>query len=137
MSEEKNQFETLNNEQIKSEENTPSPAAEAEISVGSEEQQNDLSVENKEKEIEQLRIIFKKTETEKIELQDKLLRKVAEFDNYKRRTENEFSNLFKYAAENFIKKILPVVDDLERSIKHLSESEENSSVTDGIKMIYD
>lgn len=138
MSEDKNQFDTLNNEQSKSEEDTASPAAaEAEISADSEEQQNDLSVENKEKEIEQLKLNFKKAETEKIELQDRLLRKVAEFDNYKRRTENEFSNLFKYAAENFIKKILPVVDDFERSLKHLAESEENSSVKDGIKLVYD
>ncbi|MCK9210968.1 MAG: nucleotide exchange factor GrpE [Ignavibacteriaceae bacterium] len=137
MSEEKNQFDTLNNEQTKSEENPTSTASEAEILAGSEEPQNDLSVENKEKEIEQLKLNFIKAETEKKELQDRLLRKVAEFDNYKRRTENEFSNLFKYAAENFIKKILPVVDDFERSLKHLAESQDNSSVTDGIKMIYD
>jgi molecular chaperone GrpE len=137
MSDEKDQFETLTNEQINSEANTSSPASEAEILAGSEEPQNDLSVENKEKEIEQLKLNFKKAETEKNELQDRLLRKIAEFDNYKRRTENEFSNLFKYAAENFIKKILPVVDDFERSLKHLAESEEDSSVTDGIKLIYD
>lgn len=137
MSEEKKRFKTLNNEQIKSEESSPSHDTETEISAGSEEQQSDISVENKEKEIEQLRLNFKKAETEKNELQDRLLRKIAEFDNYKRRTENEFSNLFKYAAENFIQKILPVVDDFERSLKHLDESEENSSVKDGIKMIYD
>ncbi len=137
MSEEEKQFKTLNNEQNKSEGNPASTVSEAEILAGSEEPQNDLSVENKEKEIEQLKLNFIKAETEKKELQDRLLRKVAEFDNYKRRTENEFSNLFKYAAENFIKKILPVVDDFERSLKHLAESQENSSVTDGIKLIYD
>ncbi|MFA6596207.1 MAG: nucleotide exchange factor GrpE [Ignavibacteriaceae bacterium] len=137
MSEEIKQTDIQNDEQIKSEVNQASPAAKTDITEDTEVGQNDLSLENKEKEIEELKLNFKKAETEKNELQDRLLRKVAEFDNYKRRTENEFSNLFKYAAENFIKKILPVVDDFERSLKHLAESEENSSVTDGIKMIYD
>jgi len=131
------QTDIQNDEQIKSEVNQASSVIGADAPAGSEIEQNDLSLENKEKEIEELKLNFKKAETEKNELQDRLLRKVAEFDNYKRRTENEFSNLFKYAAENFIKKILPVVDDFERSLKHLAESEENSSVTDGIKMIYD
>ena len=137
MSEEIKQTDIQNDEQIKSEVNQASSVIGADTPGGSEIEQNDLSLENKEKEIEELKLNFKKAETEKNELQDRLLRKVAEFDNYKRRTENEFSNLFKYAAENFIKKILPVVDDFERSLKHLAESEENSSVTDGIKMIYD
>ncbi|MDP3149704.1 MAG: nucleotide exchange factor GrpE [Ignavibacteria bacterium] len=135
MSEEVNEFDTLESEQIKNEENTSSKEAESETTIT--EQQNHPLVENIEKELEELKLNFIKADTEKKELQDRLLRKVAEFDNYKRRTENEFSNLFKYAAENFIKKILPVVDDFERSLKHLAESEDNSSVTEGIKMIYD
>jgi len=135
MSEEVNEFDTLENEKITSEENASSPTAEGEI--GSTEMENELPVDNKDKEIEELKLNFIKADTEKKELQDRLLRKVAEFDNYKRRTENEFSNLFKYAAENFIKKILPVVDDFERSLKHLAETEDNTSVTEGIKMIYD
>ncbi|NCQ16814.1 MAG: nucleotide exchange factor GrpE [Ignavibacteria bacterium CG_4_8_14_3_um_filter_37_9] len=137
MPDEKDQFDTQNDEQIKNGENLDSQTTETEITADLEELHVDLSVENKEKEIEELKLNFKKAETEKNELQDRLLRKIAEFDNYKRRTETEFSNLFKYAAENFIKKILPVVDDFERSLKHLAESEENSSVTDGIKLIYE
>jgi len=137
MPDEKDQFDTQNDEQIKNGENLDSQTTETEITADLEELHVDLSVENKEKEIEELKLNFKKAETEKNELQDRLLRKIAEFDNYKRRTETEFSNLFNYAAENFIKKILPVVDDFERSLKHLAESEENSSVTDGIKLIYE
>jgi len=137
MPDEKDQFDTQNDEQIKNGENLDSQTTETEITADLEELHVDLSVENKEKEIEELKLNFKKAETEKNELQDRLLRKIAEFHNYKRRTETEFSNLFKYAAENFIKKILPVVDDFERSLKHLAESEENSSVTDGIKLIYE
>lgn len=135
MSEEVNEFDTLENEKTKNEVIDSSQEAESETT--STEQLSNPLVENIEKELEELKLNFIKADTEKKELQDRLLRKVAEFDNYKRRTENEFSNLYKYAAENFIKKILPVVDDFERSLKHLSESEENSSVSEGIKLIYD
>jgi len=135
MSEVNNKFEAQDEPLTENGEKDLSP--ESEPSLSAEEIRTSLSDDTKEKEIEELKLTFKKSETEKKDLQDRLLRKVAEFDNYKRRTENEISNLFKYAAENFIKKILPVVDDFERSLKHLAESEENSSVTDGIKLIYD
>jgi len=48
---------------------------------------------------------------------DQLLRKAAEFDNYKRRVEGESANLVRFANEDLIAKIIPVLDDLERSIK--------------------
>jgi len=71
-----------------------------------------------------------------LKLEDTLLRKAAEFENYKRRTENDQLNLFKYAAESFILKILPVYDDLGRSVSHLSESNTNS-LKEGLKLVYD
>jgi len=66
-----------------------------------------------------------------------LLRKVAEFENYKRRSENEQLNLIKYAAESFIIKILTVVDDLERTLAHLEESENSKSIAEGINLVYE
>jgi molecular chaperone GrpE len=69
-------------------------------------------------------------------LQDSLLRKVAEFENYKRRTENDQLNLIKYSAESFILKILPVYDDLSRSVNHLGESNLDS-VKEGLKLVFD
>ncbi|MCW8805781.1 MAG: nucleotide exchange factor GrpE [Ignavibacteriaceae bacterium] len=71
------------------------------------------------------------------ELQDKLLRKAAEFENYKRRTENDQFNLINYAAESFIIKFLPIVDDFERSMDHIDDIENNKSVKDGIKLVYE
>jgi molecular chaperone GrpE len=68
---------------------------------------------------------------------DKFIRKVAEFENYKRRTENEQMNLFKYAAETFLTKLLPVVDDFERSLKHINDAVEINAVKEGIQLIYD
>jgi len=70
------------------------------------------------------------------ELKDTLLRKAAEFENYKRRTENDQLNLLKYAAESFILKVLPVYDDLQRSIDHLDESNLDS-IKDGLKLVFD
>ncbi|MCW8849422.1 MAG: nucleotide exchange factor GrpE [Melioribacteraceae bacterium] len=68
-------------------------------------------------------------------LEDSLLRKVAEFENYKRRTENDQLNLLKYAAESFILKVLPVFDDLGRSVEHLSESN-LESIKEGLKLVH-
>lgn len=69
------------------------------------------------------------------DLQDSLLRKVAEFENYKRRTENDQFNLIKYAAESFILKVLPIYDDLKRSVNHLSEETNFSSIKEGLELI--
>jgi len=73
------------------------------------------------------------------EYKDRLLRKAAEFENYKRRTENDQMNLLKYAAEGFIVKLLPAVDDFERSLAHMekNESADINAVKDGIKLVYD
>lgn len=71
------------------------------------------------------------------DLKDKLLRKAAEFDNYKRRTENDQLNLLKYAAENFIIKLLPVVDDFERSLQHINGTTDADKIKQGIQLVYD
>lgn len=71
------------------------------------------------------------------DLNDKLLRKAAEFENYKRRTENDQFNLINYAAESFIIKLLPIVDDFERSMAHIDDIDQNKSVKEGIKLVYD
>ncbi len=67
---------------------------------------------------------------------DKLLRKAAEFENYKRRAESEQQNLIKYSAESFIVKLLPIVDDFERSLKHIENSSELESIKKGIELVY-
>lgn len=71
------------------------------------------------------------------EWQEKLLRKAAEFENYKRRTENDQFNLINYAAESFIIKLLPVVDDFERSMEHIDDIDDNKAVKKGIKLVYE
>jgi molecular chaperone GrpE len=81
----------------------------------------------------------KKIEEIEIEIslwKDKFLRKAAEFENYKKRVDNDQLALVNYAAESFIKKILPVVDDFERSLNHLNDAQDLSTIKTGIKLIY-
>ena len=80
----------------------------------------------------------KVAELEKLsaQLKDQLLRKAAEFDNYKRRTENDFASLTKFAAENIITQLVPVLDDFNRSLKSIKEKAENDSLYKGIELIY-
>lgn len=68
---------------------------------------------------------------------DKVLRKAAEFENYKRRTENDQLNLLKYSAESFIIKLLPAVDDFERSLQHIDTTKDAEAIKQGIKLVYD
>ena len=53
---------------------------------------------------------------------DQLLRKAAEFENYKRRTENDYASVIRYSSEELITKLLPVIDDFERSLKAIQQS---------------
>ncbi|MBN1398179.1 MAG: nucleotide exchange factor GrpE [Bacteroidetes bacterium] len=67
---------------------------------------------------------------------DLLLRKAAEFDNYRRRVEGEMSNVLNYATESLLGDLLPVLDDFERSLKHMKETIENESLVKGVELIY-
>jgi molecular chaperone GrpE len=72
-------------------------------------------------------------------LKDMLLRKMAEFENYKKRTETEISGYIKYASENLIKELLPVYDDLGRSIESINkgETKDFETLKKGIFLIFD
>lgn len=69
------------------------------------------------------------------QLKDQLLRKAAEFENYKRRMEQQSSQLAKYAGENIILDLLPVIDDLTRSLKSGREKLENDPFYKGVELI--
>lgn len=78
-----------------------------------------------------------KTSEEKLaEMQDKYLRLSAEFDNYRKRTLREKIELTKYASENILLDILPVMDDFERAISHLADATDCDSIKKGIDLIY-
>ena len=95
---------------------------------------NDKNQSNKE---EEYLVTIGQLENEVADLKDKLLRKAAEFENFKRRTENDQINLLKYYAEPFIIKLLPVVDDFERSLDHMDSAKDVESIKKGVQLIYD
>ncbi len=69
------------------------------------------------------------------ELNDKYLRLYSEFDNYRKRTIKERSDLIKTAAEDVFKAILPIIDDMERAIKANESSDDLESVKKGMQLI--
>lgn len=74
---------------------------------------------------------------EKIEeLQDRLKRQMAEFDNFRKRTEKEKSAMYEIGARDIIEKILPVLDNFERGLAAMPEEEKGSSFAEGVAMIY-
>ena len=89
------------------------------------------------KELAELEEKLKSTELELENYKDRLLRKAAEFENYKRRVENDQMNFLKYAAESLIIKLLPVIDDFERSLSHMNDAKDIESVKEGVKLVYD
>jgi len=70
------------------------------------------------------------------EMQDKYLRLSAEFDNYRKRTLKEKMEISKYAGEELLKDILPVMDDFERALKHMETSGNCEGMKEGIDLIY-
>ncbi len=69
------------------------------------------------------------------ELYDKHLRLMAEYDNFKKRTQKEKEELGTFAAAGVIEKLLPVIDNFERALESLSDEEKNT-FSDGVEMIY-
>ena len=74
---------------------------------------------------------------EKIEeLEDRVKRQMAEFDNFRKRTEKEKSAMFETGAKSVIEKILPVVDNFERGLASIPESDKGGAFAQGMEMIY-
>lgn len=74
---------------------------------------------------------------EKIEeLTDKLTRQMAEFDNFRKRTEKEKSQMYEIGAKDIIDKILPIVDNFERGLGAVTEEEKEDPFVQGMEKVY-
>lgn len=105
--------------------------------------QNSVSQEETEEDEEEKKGFFGKKKEKKDskdlkieELTDRLQRTMAEFDNYRKRTEKEKSAMFEIGAKDIIEKILPVVDNFERGLAAVPEEEKESAFADGMEKIY-
>jgi molecular chaperone GrpE len=104
----------------------------------SEDQKNDMDVKVAEldNEIEELKEQLADAEENSKIWHDKYLRLSAEFDNYRKRTLKEKTDLTKLANAELLKAVLPVVDDFERGLSHLDNAEDKDSLKQGVELIY-
>jgi molecular chaperone GrpE len=87
------------------------------------------------KEVTKLKEALQKSKSENEALKERLLRIAAEFDNTKKRTEREIAQIILTANKRLILDLLPVVDDLERSLK-ISADQDPESFRQGVELIY-
>ena len=76
------------------------------------------------------------SEAKLAEMQDKYLRQVAEFDNYRKRTIKEKAELILNGGEKAITAILPILDDMERALKNMDTAEDVAAVKEGVELIF-
>lgn len=70
------------------------------------------------------------------ELSERLLRNMAEFDNFRKRSEKEKATMFDMGVRSIVEKMLPIIDNFERGLGTISEEEKSSAFAQGIEMIY-
>lgn len=87
----------------------------------------DLKDDKKEEKIDDKQII--------VELNDKFLRLNAEFSNFKKRTEKEKSDIYKYANEKLIMSLLPVIDNMNRALLSIEEAKDHKLVIEGVNLV--
>jgi molecular chaperone GrpE len=81
-------------------------------------------------------ISFEKSRKETEEWKDKYLRISAEFDNYRRRTLKEKMDLTKMAGQDVLVRILPVIDDFDRALNSMNQTQDCIAIKEGIELIY-
>jgi len=106
--------------------------------TSSEEVENQVSEENASEETGENAGSAKKTkEQEKIEeLEDRVKRQLAEFENFRKRTDKEKEQMFETGAKSVLEKILPVVDNFERGLSNIKPEDEADPHVEGMRMIY-
>ena len=138
MNKEKEQEETL--EELETEANQ---AAEAEVDTESETESREETEESgKEPSEEGKKGLFNKKKKkdkkdEQIEdLTDRLKRQMAEFENFRKRTEKEKSQMFAMGAKSIVEKVLPVIDNFERGLMAVPEEAKEDAFVEGMNKIY-
>ena len=123
---------TINEEELKSKSenaetaNAEAPAEEKTEGAEAPKEEKELTPEEK----------IAALEAELEEQKKRYVYQAAEFDNYRKRTIKEKSDLLKYGAEGALNALLPVIDDLERAMQHIDKAEDVASVKEGMNLIY-
>ena len=125
-----------------SEEEAAEDAADTEDSAEqAEESASDADEGKEDSKAEKKKFFGKKNKKDKKdekidELTDRLTRQMAEFDNFRKRTEKEKSQMYEIGAKDIIEKILPIVDNFERGLASMPEEEKATPFAEGMEKIY-
>lgn len=106
-----------------------------------EQQTEDAAKAEKETDKKEKKGLGKKNKTDKkdeqiADLTDRVQRQMAEFDNFRKRTEKEKSQMFDMGAKSIIEKVLPVIDNFERALAGVAEDAAEDAFVDGMNKIY-
>ena len=116
---------------------TDTPEEPTEVEVETEETETEASDEKKENKKGFFNRDKKDKKDEKIEeLNDRLMRQMAEFENFRKRTEKEKSQMYTVGAADVIEKLLPVVDNFERGLAAMTDDEKTTSFAQGMELVY-
>lgn len=107
-----------------------------ETAVENEQHQEAAAEKEETQEVEEQEDELTKAKKEAEELKDKYLRLYSEFENFRRRTSKEKSDLIKSANEDVLVAMLPVIDDFERAMKSMESSEDINALKEGVDLIY-
>ena len=137
MAENQNKEKDLEQPVEEKEEATEAAAEEKETSETPEAEEKESAEETPEKKSK----FFKKDKKDKKdaeieELKDRLVRQMAEFDNYRKRTDKEKEQMFSMGERSVIEKILPIVDNFERGFDTIEESDKDDAFVIGMQKIY-
>ena len=102
-----------------------------------EVKESETKVNNEDKKPKKVKVDKKqeKLKEQIVELEDKTKRQMAEFDNFRKRSEKEKAAMFDMGVKHIVEKILPVVDNFERGLQGVKD-EEKTAFYDGMQMIY-
>ena len=124
--------EDIETTEKRSTENDSGNSGEQEVSGEEQTSSQDASGESTEEETSS----GKEENAELVQLKDKYLRTLAEYENFRKRSEKEKAQMFELGAKSIIEQLLPVVDNFERALEHISEEEKENSFAKGVEGIY-
>ncbi len=121
---------------------TDEAASDMEEEIEENEAANEESIE--EKPVKQGKSFFKNNKNKDLvakdlkieELTERLMRTMAEFDNYRKRTEKEKAQMYDIGVKSIIEKLLPIIDNFERGLGTITDKDKDSAFAQGIEMIY-
>lgn len=140
MSEEKKEYNTIEDEEISQQETEEILEEDVKLTEEAVPETEAEQTAEEEKTTEKKGLFGKKKKDkkdEKIEeLTDMVKRQMAEFDNFRKRTEKEKASMYQIGAREIVEKILPVVDNFERGLAMIPEDEKETPVATGMAQIY-